>query len=155
MTVQQVLKSKGSDVATISPEASLTELVVKLAVHRVGAMIVSADGKHIDGIVSERDIVRALRSDGGVPSFRESRLVHLDRVSVSEIMTSEVKTCTPTTSIDEVMTLMTSGRIRHLPVLDEDDALVGIVSIGDIVAARISHLEWERSALVDYVTTGR
>lgn len=155
MTVQQVLKSKGSDVATISPEASLTELVDKLAEHRIGAMIVSADGKHIDGIVSERDIVRALRSDGGVPSFRESRLVHLDRVSVSEIMTSEVKTCTPTTSIDEVMTLMTSGRIRHLPVLDEEAGLVGIVSIGDIVAARISHLEWERSALVDYVTTGR
>jgi CBS domain-containing protein len=155
MTVQQVLKNKGSDVATISPEASLTELVDKLAEHRIGAMIVSADGKHIDGIVSERDIVRALRSDGGVPSFRESRLVHLDRVSVSEIMTSEVKTCTPTTSIDEVMTLMTSGRIRHLPVLDEEAGLVGIVSIGDIVAARISHLEWERSALVDYVTTGR
>lgn len=155
MTVQQVLKSKGSDVATISPEAPLTELVDKLAEHRIGAMIVSADGKHIDGIVSERDIVRALRSDGGVPSFRESRLVHLDRVSVSEIMTSEVKTCTPTTSIDEVMTLMTSGRIRHLPVLDEEAGLVGIVSIGDIVAARISHLEWERSALVDYVTTGR
>ena len=155
MTVQQVLKNKGSDVATISPEASLTELVDKLAEHRIGAMIVSADGKHIDGIVSERDIVRALRSDGGVPSFRESRLVHLDRVSVSEIMTRDVKTCTPTTSIDEVMTLMTSGRIRHLPVLDEEEGLVGIVSIGDIVAARISHLEWERSALVDYVTTGR
>jgi len=155
MTVQQVLKNKGSDVATISPEASLTELVDKLAEHRIGAMIVSADGKHIDGIVSERDIVRALRSDGGVPSFRESRLVHLDRVSVSEIMTRDVKTCTPTTSIDEVMTLMTSGRIRHLPVLDEEAGLVGIVSIGDIVAARISHLEWERSALVDYVTTGR
>jgi len=155
MTVQQVLKNKGSDVATISPEASLTELVDKLAEHRIGAMIVSADGKHIDGIVSERDIVRALRSDGGVPSFRESRLVHLDRVSVSEIMTRDVKTCTPTTSIDEVMTLMTSGRIRHLPVLDEEEGLVGIVSIGDIVAARISHLAWERSALVDYVTTGR
>ena len=117
-------------------------------------MIVSADGAHIDGIVSERDIVRALRSDGGLPSFRESRLVHLDRVKVAEIMTSEVTTCTPQTSIDEVMATMTAGRIRHIPVLDEDK-LVGIVSIGDIVAARISHLEWERSALVDYVTTGR
>ncbi len=152
--IKNVLKAKGSQVATISPEATLTELVDALAEHRIGAMIVSADGAHIDGIVSERDIVRALRSDGGLPSFRESRLIHLDRVTVAEIMTSEVTTCTPETSIDEVMTVMTAGRIRHVPVISEG-ALVGIVSIGDIVAARISHLEWERSALVDYVTTGR
>lgn len=154
MTIKNVLRAKGSTVATISPEATLTELVDALAEHRIGAMIVSADGAHIDGIVSERDIVRALRSDGGLPSFRESRLVHLDRVTVKEIMTSEVTTCTPETSIDEVMTTMTAGRIRHIPVIS-DDGLVGIVSIGDIVAARISHLEWERSALVDYVQTGR
>ncbi|MGB7981271.1 MAG: CBS domain-containing protein [Candidatus Nanopelagicales bacterium] len=154
MTIKNVLKAKGSVVATIAPEASLTELVDALAKHRIGAMVVSTDGTHIDGIVSERDIVRALRSEGGVPSFRESRLIHLDKVRVAEIMTSEVTTCTPSTSIDEVMTVMTAGRIRHLPVL-ENDELVGIVSIGDIVAARISHLEWERSALVDYVTTGR
>jgi CBS domain-containing protein len=152
--IKNVLKAKGSQVATISPEATLTELVDALAQHRIGAMIVSTDGAHIDGIVSERDIVRALRSDGGLPSFRESRLVHLDRVKVAEIMTSEVTTCTPETSIDEVMTVMTAGRIRHVPVIS-GDSLVGIVSIGDIVAARISHLEWERSALVDYVTTGR
>ncbi|HSO04852.1 MAG TPA: CBS domain-containing protein [Candidatus Limnocylindrales bacterium] len=152
--IKNVLRAKGSKVETISPDATLTELVDALAEHRIGAMIVSADGAHIDGIVSERDIVRALRSDGGLPSFRESRLVHLDRVTVAEIMTSEVTTCTPETSIDEVMTVMTAGRIRHVPVVS-DEELVGIVSIGDIVAARISHLEWERSALVDYVTTGR
>ena len=152
--IKNVLRAKGSAVQTISPDATLTELVDALAEHRIGAMIVSADGAHIDGIVSERDIVRALRSDGGLPSFRESRLVHLDRVTVREIMTSEVTTCTPDTSIDEVMTVMTAGRIRHVPVVSGEE-LVGIVSIGDIVAARISHLEWERSALVDYVTTGR
>ena len=152
--IKNVLRAKGSTVQTISPDATLTELVDALAEHRIGAMIVSADGAHIDGIVSERDIVRALRSDGGLPSFRESRLVHLDRVAVREIMTSEVTTCTPDTSIDEVMTVMTAGRIRHVPVVSGEE-LVGIVSIGDIVAARISHLEWERSALVDYVTTGR
>lgn len=152
--IKNVLRAKGSKVETIAPDATLTELVDALAEHRIGAMIVSADGAHIDGIVSERDIVRALRSDGGLPSFRESRLVHLDRVTVAEIMTSEVTTCTPETSIDEVMTVMTAGRIRHVPVVS-DEELVGIVSIGDIVAARISHLEWERSALVDYVTTGR
>jgi CBS domain-containing protein len=152
--IKNVLRAKGSKVETIAPDATLTELVDALAEHRIGAMIVSADGAHIDGIVSERDIVRALRSDGGLPSFRESRLVHLDRVTVAEIMTSEVTTCTPETSIDEVMTVMTAGRIRHVPVVS-DEELIGIVSIGDIVAARISHLEWERSALVDYVTTGR
>ena len=81
-------------------------------------------------------------------------MIHLDRVTVGDIMTAEVTTCAPSTSIDEVMTLMTTGRIRHVPVTAED-SLVGIVSIGDIVKARISHLEWERSALVDYVTTGR
>ncbi len=155
MTVKQVLKSKGSDVATISPEATLTELVDTLAKLKIGAMVVSADGEHIDGIVSERDLVRALRSDTGLPSFRESHVVHLDRVTVSQIMSSEVTTCSPETSIDEVMSVMTSSRIRHVPVVSEEGVVVGIVSIGDIVKARISHLEWEHSALVDYVTTGR
>ncbi len=152
--IKTVLRQKGSAVQTISPDATLTELVDALAEHRIGAMVVSADGTHIDGIVSERDIVRALRSDGGLPSFRESRLVHLDRVKVADIMTREVTTCTPETSIDEVMAIMTAGRIRHVPVTSEEQ-LVGIVSIGDVVIARISHLEWERSALVDYVQTGR
>jgi CBS domain-containing protein len=153
MTIKYVLQAKGSDVATISPDATLTELVDALAEHRIGAMIVSADGNSIDGIVSERDVVRALRSEA-LPAQRESRLIQLDKVTVREIMTSEVTTCEPSTSIDQVMSVMTAGRIRHVPVVS-DGALVGIVSIGDIVKARISHLEWERSALVDYVTTGR
>ena len=153
MSVKYVLQAKGSDVATISPDATLTELVDALAEHRIGAMVVSRDGSTIDGIVSERDIVRALRSEG-LPAQRESRLIHLDKIHVRDIMTAEVTTCEPTTSIDEVMTVMTSGRIRHVPVVAEG-VLAGIVSIGDIVKARISHLEWERSALVDYVTTGR
>lgn len=153
MTIKNVLQAKGSHVATISPDATLTELVDALAEHGIGAMVVSTDGTTIDGIVSERDVVRALRSDG-LPSLRDSRLIHLDKVSVREIMTSDVRTCQPTTSIDEVMSVITAGRIRHVPVVN-DGELVGIVSIGDIVKARISHLEWERSALVDYVTTGR
>jgi CBS domain-containing protein len=153
MTVKHVLQAKGSDVATIAPDASLTDLVNALAQYRIGAMVVSSDGRTIEGIVSERDIVRALSSDA-LPALRESRLIHLDKVAVRDIMTEEVHTCAPTTSIDEVMTLMTAGRIRHVPVVAEGE-LVGILSIGDIVKARISHLEWERSALVDYVTTGR
>lgn len=153
MTIKHVLQTKGSDVATISPEATLTELVDRLAEYRIGALVVSADGRRIDGIVSERDIVRALRSDG-LPALRDSRLIHLDRVKVRDIMTAEVTTCSPETSIEEVMATITAGRIRHVPVLVEGE-LVGLVSIGDVVKARISHLEWERSALVEYVTTGR
>ena len=153
MTIKHVLQAKGSEVATIAPDATLTELVDALAKYGIGAMVVSTDGTTIAGIVSERDIVRALRSDA-LPALRESRLIHLDRVTVRDIMTAEVTTCGLSTSIDEVMTLMTTSRIRHVPVT-ADDSLVGIVSIGDIVKARISPLEWERSALVDYVTTGR
>ncbi|MGB8021999.1 MAG: CBS domain-containing protein [Candidatus Nanopelagicales bacterium] len=154
MTVKHVLQTKGSYVATISPDATLTELVDALAQHRIGALVVSTDGVHIDGIVSERDIVRCLRSDGGLPECRESHLLHLDQVHVRDIMTTEVTTCRPETSIDEVMAVITTGRIRHVPVLSKGK-LVGLVSIGDIVKARISHLEYERTALVDYVTTGR
>ena len=153
MTIKHVLQTKGSEVATIAPDATLTELVDKLAEFRIGAMVVSTDGKTIEGIVSERDIVRALRSDG-LPALRESRLIHLDRVRVRDIMTAEVTTCDPETEIEQVMATITAGRIRHLPVV-VDSELVGIVSIGDIVKARISHLEWERTALVEYVTTGR
>jgi CBS domain-containing protein len=154
MSVKHVLQSKGSFVATIRPDATLTELVDALGEHRIGAMVVSSDGSSIDGIVSERDFIRAFRSSDGLPSFRESNLIHLGRVKVADIMTRKVRTCSPDTDIDEVMALMTSSRIRHVPVV-EDGALIGIVSIGDIVKARISHLEWERSALVDYVTMGR
>lgn len=153
MTIKRVLEHKGSEVATIAPDATLTELVDTLAELRIGAMVVSSDGETIEGIVSERDIVRALRT-GALPALRESRLIHLDRVKVRDIMTAEVTTAEPTTAIDEVMAVMTSSRIRHIPVVVET-RVVGIVSIGDIVKARIDQLEYERSNLVDYVTTGR
>lgn len=153
MTIKHVLQAKGSEVATISPDATLAELADKLSEFRIGAMVVSTDGVTIEGIVSERDIVRALSSES-LPAMAQSHQVNLEGVRVREIMTAEVTTCSPATTIEEIMTLMTAGRMRHLPVV-VDDKLVGIVSIGDIVKARISHLEWERSALVDYVTTGR
>lgn len=155
MTIKHVLQAKGDFVATITPDATLLELVDTLAEHRIGAMVVSTDGVKIDGIVSERDFVRAFRSDGGLKGLSGSRAADLTSVRVADIMTTQVTTCSPETSIDEVMTLMTAGRVRHVPVVTADGALTGIVSIGDIVKARISHLEWERAALVDYVTTGR
>lgn len=151
MTVKHLLKSKGEFVATIAPQASLVELLDALAEYRIGAMVVSSDGSQIDGIVSERDIVRALRSTSGL---RIAGQIDLDKVTVAEIMTREVRTCGADDSIDELMETMTHGRMRHIPVVT-DGSMIGIVSIGDIVKARISDLEAERSALVDYVTTGR
>lgn len=151
MTVKHLLKSKGDFVATIRPDATLAELLDALAEYRIGAMVVTADGSRIDGIVSERDIVRALTSSGG---HLTGITLDLKRITVEQIMTVEVRHCSPDDSIDELMEVMTNGRMRHLPVVD-DGRMIGIVSIGDIVKARISDLETERTALVDYVVNGR
>ena len=143
MLVAEVLHTKGSSVATIAPGASVAEVLRALAEHRVGALVVSPDGGHIEGIVSERDIVR-----------------HLDRVgarlldeATRTIMTSDVRTCSPGDNVEELMVVMTEHRIRHVPVV-ENGALVGIVSIGDVVKSRIGDLEGERNELVAYITRG-
>lgn len=151
MTVKHLLKFKGDFVATIRPDCTLVELLDALADYRIGAMVVSADGTHIDGIVSERDIVRALTSRGGRVT---ATTLDLNSITVGQIMTVDVRHCDPDDSIDELMEVMTNGRMRHLPVVSEG-RMIGIVSIGDIVRARISDLETERTALVDYVTNGR
>lgn len=154
MSVKHLLRFKGTFVATIKPQASLRELVDQLAEYRIGAMVVSEDGAHIDGIVSERDVARALTS-AHLDARWQSHQLDLDEAKVADIMTREVTTCHPDDSVTELMEIMTAGRMRHLPVLDSEGALAGLVSIGDVVKARISDLETERSALVDYVTTGR
>ncbi len=154
MSVKHLLRFKGNFVATIPPQASLRELVDRLAEHRIGAMVVSQDGAHIDGIVSERDIARALTS-AQLEAHWSSHQLDLDVARVADIMTREVTTCGPDDLVTDLMAIMTAGRMRHLPVVDADGAMVGLVSIGDVVKARISDLETERSALVDYVTTGR
>jgi CBS domain-containing protein len=141
--IAEVLRTKGSFVATIPPERTITEVLRVLAEHRVGALVVSRDGAHIEGIVSERDIVRHLERVG-------PRL--LDEPART-IMTSEVRTCSRGDKVDDVMAVMTEYRIRHLPVV-EDDALIGIVSIGDVVKSRIGDLEGERDELVTYITRG-
>lgn len=138
----------GADVVTVDPQATVTTLLTLLAQHGIGAVVVSGDGSSIDGIVSERDIVRAMAAD---PDAGRSGGVRPR--TVSSIMSRDVITTTPDASIDEVMTTMTESRIRHLPVV-EDGRLVGIVSIGDIVKARLFALEEERAALMDYVTRG-
>ncbi len=141
MLIVTMLRSKGDFVATVPPAATVRELLDVLAEHRIGAVVVSAEGG-IDGIVSERDVVRHLSAAGGGL---------LDR-PVSSIMTAEVVTCRRDTAVEDLMRTMTDRRIRHVPVVD-DDALVGIVSIGDVVKSRISELESERDDLVGYIGT--
>jgi len=142
MLIVTMLRSKGDFVATVRPTATIREFLDTLAEHRIGAVVVSADGG-IDGIVSERDVVRHLSAAGG------ALLDH----PVSSIMTADVVTCRRDTAVDDLMRMMTDRRIRHVPVVDDDGALVGIVSIGDIVKSRISELESERDDLVGYIGT--
>lgn len=140
MRISDVLRGKAiNGVITIAPEASVRELVALLAEHNVGALIVSNDGSTVAGIVSERDVVRHLHRD----------VVVLEG-PVSAIMTAEVKSCDQRVTLDELMQVMTDHRIRHVPVV-EDDALIGIVSIGDVVKNRMAELEFERDQLEGYV----
>ena len=142
MKIKDVLHGKASDVViTIEPDATVRDLLRLLAEHNVGALIVSSDGTSVEGIVSERDIVRRLNEDEGVLS-----------APVSQIMTSDVATCEITDEVNKLMALMTERRIRHLPVVDERGQLAGIVSIGDVVKARLSELEQENHALSEYLT---
>ena len=140
MLIVTVLRAKGDFVATIPPTATVRDLLVLLAEQRIGAVVVTADDA-IAGIVSERDVVRRLADDGGAL---------LDR-QVAEIMTVDVVTCSKETSVEDLARTMTERRIRHVPVVDADGALIGIVSIGDVVKSRISELEGERDDLVGYI----
>lgn len=143
MRIGEILEAKAHhDVVTIAPDAGVRELVAVLAEHNIGAVIVSADGTSLDGIVSERDVVRHLHRDGTV----------VNNV-VSAIMTAAVETCSPDDDLDAVMTTMTDRRFRHVPVVD-DGAVVGIVSIGDVVKHKIGQLQFERDQLDSYVHQG-
>jgi CBS domain-containing protein len=149
MKISQILATKSTGTITIAPDANVTQLLGLLAEYHIGAVIVSSDGTHIDGIVSERDVVRAMAADPDA-----GRTGGVRPKSVSAIMTAEVRTLGPDDTVDDAMQVMTTSRIRHLPVVDDGDELVGIVSIGDVVKARLAALEDERAALVDYVTRG-
>ena len=140
MRILDVLRSKGSEVVTVAPGETVARLLALLDEHGIGAMVVSTDGRSVQGIVSERDVVRHLHSDG--PALLET--------TVGEIMTSDVHTCAPDVAIDDLMRLMTDQRVRHVPVV-QDDALVGIVSIGDVVKHRIDELTSERDQLSAYI----
>ena len=143
MRVSQILTTKGSDVYSITPQHTVGELVNELTEHKVGALLVRDEDGAIAGIVSERDVVRAL-------AVRESILGD----PVASIMTSEVVTVSQDADVSDLMRLLTERRIRHVPVLDSDDTLVGVVSIGDVVKNRMDELESEHAALVEYITHG-
>jgi CBS domain-containing protein len=133
----------GKRVETISASASIHDLVNSLNSHHVGALVVSSDGKKIDGIVSERDVVRAM----------PGKLDQLIGMHVRDIMTAEVHTCSADSTIAELMKMMTELRIRHVPVVDTAGSLISIVSIGDVVKNHVSELDSERQALRDYVAS--
>ena len=140
MRISDVLSSKsGGPVVTIPPEATVRDLLGLLARHNIGAVVVSTDGSAVDGIVSERDVVRRLHEDEAV----------LDG-AVSAIMTSKVATTEPHTSVDDLRVLMTERRIRHVPVVTED-GLIGIISIGDVVKSSLDQLQFERDQLDSYL----
>lgn len=138
MKVSQLVNHK--KVLTISARESITELINMLSQHKIGALVVSENGADIQGIVSERDIVRRLNT-----------IEDFSKLSVSDLMTKEVQVCRSDDSVSSVMQMMTDGRFRHCPVVDENGKLISIVSIGDVVKAYISEIAAERDALNSYI----
>lgn len=142
MRIADVIKVKSSqDVVTIRPDATVRELIALLAQHNVGALVVSSDGRAVEGIVSERDVVRRLHDDEQVLG-----------ATVASIMTAEVRTAEQTEKLHDLMQLMTDHRIRHVPVV-EDGCLCGIISIGDVVKRRIEDVEREAEEIRAYIAT--
>jgi len=144
MRISDVLRVKGAHVITVTPDTTVRRLLAVLAEHGIGAVVVSDDGTSVDGIASERDIVRALAQRGAAAMS----------APVTAICTTDVHTVTPHTSLEDVARMMTERRVRHAPVV-ADSGLCGIVSIGDVVKSRIDELETERAALTDYITGSR
>jgi CBS domain-containing protein len=143
MNVATILKLKGRSVATAKPDNTLLEIASKLSAKRIGAIVVVGDNGHVDGIVSERDVIRAI-AEGGAAALQRP---------VREVMTANVVSCSESSALDELMDLMTQGRFRHLPVM-EDGSLVGIISIGDVVKNHVAEVEMEAMSMRSYLATG-
>jgi len=140
MTVAAILKQKGTDVARVSPTATVAEVVQQLTARRIGAVLVMDSAGQVLGIVSERDVMRSLAEQG-------ARTLEM---TAAQLMTTELHTVGPSTSVAEVTEMMTVGRFRHMPVMD-GNRLLGIVSIGDAVKARLSQQDHEVDSLKAYV----
>jgi CBS domain-containing protein len=142
MTVNDILLQKGSDVVTIEPTATVAAAVHTLAQHRIGALLVTGTDHHLVGIISERDIVRVLDRSGAAALA----------TPVAEVMTRKVVTCGRHDTVVEIMERMTSGKFRHVPVV-EHGRIAGLVSIGDVVKVRLSQLQHEHDAMREYILT--
>ena len=140
MTVAAILKQKGTDVARVSPSATVAEVVQQLTARRIGALLVMDSAGQVLGIVSERDVMRSLAEQG-------ARTLEM---TAAQLMTTELHTAGPSTTVAEVTAMMTAGRFRHMPVMD-GNRLLGIVSIGDVVKARLSQQDHEVDSLKAYV----
>ncbi len=141
MSVAQILQVKGSDVITARPEVAILDIAKILAEKKIGAVLVTAQDGALAGIISERDVVRALAEHG----------TKLGKVKVSDFMTRELITCSPDATLDQIMSLMTQGRVRHLPVL-QNGKLCGLISIGDVVKRRIAEVEFEAEEMKRYIS---
>jgi len=143
MFVSDILAQKGGLVFTVTPGTTLAQIGQQLTTRRIGSVLVMADADRVAGIVSERDLVRAIAKHGAEALHLEAR----------QVMTRGVETCHPDDSIEHAMELMTRGRFRHLPVLDHDE-LIGLISIGDVVKARLEEARHETEALKAYIVAG-
>jgi CBS domain-containing protein len=142
MNVKAILSAKGTGVVSIEPTATLAAAVSTLAQHRIGALLILGPDHRVIGILSERDIVRALAEQGAEVLTKP----------LSQVMTRKVATCTGADTVGMIMEQMTSGKFRHVPVVEQDQ-LVGIISIGDVVKHRLWEMEQESAALRDYIQT--
>ncbi len=140
MIVSDLLRRKGGAVTSAPPDTSVADLLDLLGEHGIGAVVVSADGVTVSGIVSERDVVRAMRGSGAA----------LLDAPIADVMTADVVVVAPDEPVEALMRLMTERRIRHVPVVD-GGRLVGIISIGDVVKSRMDQLEADRGHLIDYI----
>jgi CBS domain-containing protein len=143
MTVKTILSAKGGDVISIEPTATLETAVRTLAKHRIGALLVLGPDRRVIGILSERDIVRVLGEQGADVLAQP----------LAQVMTRNVVICGQTETVGTIMERMTTGKFRHVPVVDQDDQVVGIISIGDVVKHRLHEMEQESAALRDYIQT--
>jgi CBS domain-containing protein len=143
MNVEYILARKGREVRTITPDASLGDALQRLRKERIGALVVSENGTDLLGILSDRDILYAI-ADHGTAVLGES---------VGSVMTAKVFTCSRADRVSRIMALMTDRRIRHIPVVEEDGRLCGMISIGDVVKQRLDDIQGEADALREYVTS--
>jgi CBS domain-containing protein len=143
MNVSTILKQKGRSVATVQPTTTLMEATTKLAAKKIGAIVVTDNDGRVTGIISERDIVRVIAQGGA----------EVLSTTVGDVMTRNVITCAETATLNDIMTIMTHGRFRHLPVVDGDGKLSGIISIGDVVKLHVGEISMEADAMREYIAS--